>query len=286
MNYKPDESTLIAYLYGDLDTAETQRVKDYLTENPEVLDKFHQLADVRATLSHVQDKEVIAPPVFMDQPGRGNTHFWQAPYFRTIMSIAASFLFILIAARLIGPDISYSKGELRISFKDVPAKEVEPVIPPQAQLTPQEVQEMINNSLVKNNEIISDAWSNTNQQLQASFRANFDSNSNRIDELMKVTSQASQEQVRTFVASLQQENLQLVKDYLKLSSADQQVYVESLLVDFSKYLQEQRNQDLQFFQARMSSIEKNTDQFKQDTEQILANIISGPESSVKKVNVY
>ena len=36
----------------------------------------------------------------------------------------------------------------------------------------------------------------------------------------------------------------------------------------------------------MSSIEKNTDQFKQETEQILANIISNPENTLKKVNNY
>ena len=103
---------------------------------------------------------------------------------------------------------------------------------------------------------------------------------------MKVTSQASQNQVRTFVAGLQEENLKLMKDYLKLSGNEQKTYVEALLVDFSKYLQEQRKQDFQLFQTRMSSIEKNTDQFKQETEQILATIISGPEGSVRKVNNY
>ena len=103
---------------------------------------------------------------------------------------------------------------------------------------------------------------------------------------MKVASQASQDQVRTFVAGLQQDNLQLMKDYMALSSKDQQVYVENLLVDFSKYLQEQRKQDLLLFQTRMSSIEKNTDQFKQETEQILASIIANPENTFKKVNNY
>jgi len=64
------------------------------------------------------------------------------------------------------------------------------------------------------------------------------------------------------------------------------MYVENLLVDFSKYLQEQRKQDLVFFQSRMSSIEKNSSQFKQETEQILSSIISNPESAIKKVNNY
>jgi hypothetical protein len=46
-------------------------------------------------------------------------------------------------------------------------------------------------------------------------------------------------------------------------------------------LKEQRKQDLMLFQTRVSSIEKNTDQFKQETEQILASIISNPVSKNK-----
>ena len=61
-----------------------------------------------------------------------------------------------------------------------------------------------------------------------------------------------------------------------LSGADQKKYMESLLVDFSNYLQEQRKQDLMIVQSKVNSIEKNSNQFKQETEQILASLISSP----------
>lgn len=285
MNYKPDESTLIAYLYGELDAKEVEKVQEYLNRNPEVLKKLQGLNEVRSALSHAGDQEVIAPPIFMDATSHAS-RFWQSGYFKTVMSIAASILFLMVAARLIGPEISYSSGELRISFngnKQI-EKPVEQVIIPS--LSSSEVQDMINTSLIKNNEQISSEWESNNKKLQASLKSSLTNNSEKIDELMKVASQASQEQVRTFVASLQQDNLQLMKDYMQLSAKDQKAYVESLLVDFSKYLQEQRKQDLVLFQTRMSSIEKNTDQFKQETEQILANIISNPEGALKRVNNY
>ncbi len=285
MNYKPDESTLIAYLYGELDAKEAEKVQEYLNHNPEVLKKLQGLNEVRSALSHAGDQEVIAPPIFMDATSHAS-RFWQSGYFKTVMSIAASILFLLVAARLIGPEISYSPGELRISFngnKQI-EKPVEQVSMPS--LSSSEVQDMINTSLIKNNEQISSEWESNNKKLQASLKNSLTNNSEKIDELMKVASQASQEQVRTFVASLQQDNLQLMKDYMQLSAKDQKAYVESLLVDFSKYLQEQRKQDLVLFQTRMSSIEKNTDQFKQETEQILANIISNPEGALKRVNNY
>lgn len=281
MNYKPDEGTLMAYLYGELDAKETAQVETYFNQYPEERIKFNQLAEVHKLVRHLDDQEVIAPPVFM---GEGHAaRFWKSGTFKTILSLAASFLLLLVAARLIGPDITYSAGELRISFNSREAKES--VIQKSPPLTPEEVQHMINESLVKNNEVIASEWENNNLAIRASLDKNFASNSAKIDELMKVTSQASQDQIRSFVAGLQQENLQLMKDYLKLSTDDQKTYVEALLVDFSKYLQEQRKQDLQLFQTRMSSIEKNTDQFKQETEQILASIISNPES-IKKVNNY
>jgi hypothetical protein len=284
MNYKPDEATLISYLYGELDAKGTEKVLDYLNQNPEEFKNLQQLMEVSSVLKHTEDKEVIAPPIFMDQGGHVS-RFWQTGYFKTVMSIAASFLLLLVAARLIGPEISYSNGELRISFNGVTPTE-QTIVTTSPSLTPDQVQSMINTSLVRNNEVISTEWESNNKKLQASLQTNLASNSAKIDDLMKVASQASQDQVRSFVAGLQEDNLRLMKDYLQLSAKDQKVYVENLLVDFSKYLQEQRKQDLMLFQTRMSSIEKNTDQFKQETEQILASIISSPESTLKKVNNY
>ncbi len=284
MNYKPDEGTLMAYLYGELDAAASKKVKEYLNEHPDALLHLQQLAGVQDVMKQIQDKEVIAPPVF-DNLSSKQGHFWQSGYFKTMMSIAASFILILVAARLIGPEITYSEGELRISFNG--GKQTEVVAQPEQQLlSASQVQEMINSSLTKNNEVIAAGWEDNEKKINQTIKSNFASNSRKLDELMKVTSQASQDQVRTFVASLQEENLKLMKDYLQLSSNEQKTYVEALLVDFSKYLQEQRKQDFQVFQTRMSSIEKNTDQFKQETEQILASIISNPDATIRKVNNY
>ncbi|HEX8061095.1 MAG TPA: hypothetical protein VF473_09180, partial [Cyclobacteriaceae bacterium] len=59
-----------------------------------------------------------------------------------------------------------------------------------------------------------------------------------------------------------------------LSTSDQRKYTDNLVIEFSKYLQEQRNQDLNMFQARFSKLEQNTDELKTETEQILASIVA------------
>ncbi len=280
MNYKPDEGTLMAYLYGELDATETEKVEQYLQQHPQMREQLQQMNNVRKALSSLNDVEVIAPPVFVEHE-QHSIPFWKAGYFKITMGIAASFLFLLVAARLIGPEVTYSNGELRISFNDAPQNPIA-----EQSLTANEVQQMINTSLVKNNETIATNWEASNQKIQETLNKNLTTNSARIDKLISVASLASQDQVRTFVSGLQEENLKLMQDYFKLSSKDQQVYVENLLVDFTKYLNEQRKQDLILFQARLNNMEKNTDQFKQETEQILVSIISNPEGTVRKVNNY
>jgi hypothetical protein len=276
MNYKPDEGMLTAYLYGELTATEAEKVQSYLQQHPEELKKLQGLGELRTVISHIQDQEVIAPPLFMDDANV--KPLWQSNYFKTVMSIAASLLFLMVAGKFLGTEISYSNGELAINFSGIkePVKEIV-----QPSLTEEKVKEMIQNSLASNNEVITANWTEDQKRLSQSIRQNLDQNSKKIDALMKGAADASQAQVRGFVASLQNENLKLMKDYFQLSTADQKKYTEGLLVDFSEYLKEQRRQDLMILQTRVNSIEKNTDQFKQETEQILASIISTPVGKTK-----
>ncbi len=273
MNYKPDESVLMAYLYGELNEKEAEKLETYFQLHPEELAKLREMGEVREVIGRAQDKEVIAPPLFL-----GDTSvkpFWRSPYVKFAMGMAASLLFLLVAGKLLGPEISYSKGELRISF----AKKTEPSVQSSG-LTEQKVNEMITSSLSRNNESLAATRTDDQKKLMQTLG---DFNAKKIDAMTKTISQASQEQVRSFVANLQEQNLKLMKDYFQLSAADQKKYTEKLLVDFSGYLQEQRKQDLQFVQSKMNYLEKNNSQFKQETEQILTSLISNPN---KKKNSY
>lgn len=284
MSTKPEESKLISYLYGELEEHEALEVRLYLQRHPEELEQLHQLEEVITTMGRVKDKEVIAPSVVSTETRVSSQRsFLDSGPVRTVLSIAASFLLIMVAGKLLDTKINYHEGELRISFGDKKQTMVESVN--QVSLSPDDVQQMINSSVMRNNETIQASWAEHEKELDKSINGNLVLNSKRIDGMMKATAQASEDQVRTFVAGLQSDNLRLMKDYLKLSSTEQQKYVEGLLVDFSKYLQEQRNQDLALFQTRMSSIEKNTNQFKQETEQILTSIITNKGVS-KKTNSY
>lgn len=278
MNYKPDKQELMAYLYDELEGMERTRVEQYLVEHPAEREALQQLAGVSSLLKSVKDKEVIAPPIFI--PDGNVQRFWNAPYFKTVMSIAASLLIVILVGKLVGTRVAINDSELRISFGE---PDVEQIPEPRPGLTQHDVQEMINESLHANNSMLSASWEESQKQLQQSINGNLVLNSDKMDELIKEASGASREQVSQFVSSMQAENMKMVKDYFALTSNEQKQYIEGLLVDFAKYLQQQRKDDLQLVEMRLNSIEQNSNIFQQETEQILTSIISnvGPPQPIE-----
>ncbi len=269
MSYKPDESALMAYLYGELQGEEKKRVETYLSENPGAMKELQGMMDVRKILSVIEDKEVIAPPVVMEDPKQ--RYFWNTPYLKTVISIAASLLLLLVAGKILDLRVSFSDNTANISFGEPVTKSIDTAQPG---LTAQQVQDMINNSVQNNNQVVQASWTESQKKIDASIRKNMAINSEKFNDLVKQASKASEGQISSYVASLKNENQQMVKDYFKLTTNEQQKYIENLLIDFAKYMNQQRTSDLEAIQMRMVNMEQNTTLFKQETEQILASIIS------------
>lgn len=282
MSYKPDEGTLIAYLYGELEGAEKEKIERYLFETPEAMRELENLQRIRSLLGTIEDKEVIAPPLVIDN---GIRNFWfPSRYLRTILGVAASLLLLLVAGRMTGLHIRAADRTLTISFGEagVNKEELTANAESDSLLTPMAIQRMIDASLSENNSVIQDSWKDSQAKLDASIQRNLALNSSRIDKLVNEASQASQQQITAYVSTLQTQNLQFIKDYYQLTAAEQKQYIEELLVDFAKYLQQQRNDDLTLMQTRMNNIEQNTGLFQQETEQILSSIISNSSLNVIK----
>jgi hypothetical protein len=273
MSYKPDESILISWLYGELDAVEKAKVEKYFQENPDELKKMQQLGSVKDIMSNVQDKEVIAPPLFMDDEVKV-IPIWRTGSFRTIATIAASFLLLIVAARLLDVEVNYSQGELRMSFGNHRTES-------STGLTAMQVQQMIDASSSKNQQAFDEKLTASRTELDDKIRVVMSSTTST-ERMVKQLSTASKDEIRSFVATLQKESLTQVQDYLRLSAEDQRKYTDNLVVEFSKYLQEQRNQDINMFQTRFSKLEQNTDELKTETEQILASIISSSPQQVQQ----
>jgi hypothetical protein len=229
----------------------------------------------------VKDKEVIAPPIVVGsgelrpESGGKQRELWSMTWLRALVSAAACLIAVILVGRLTGTQVSVSGSEFRLSFGGSGFKSQPVEVPAQpAGLTEAEVRNMIASSIEQNNGEIRKTLEESQRKLDASIRANLAMSSDKVDRLVREAATASQEQIRTYVDGIRAENLQQVKDYFQLSSTEQKKYIENLLVDFAKYLQQQRNDDLRLVQMRMNNIEQNTDLFKQETEQILSSIIT------------
>ena len=272
MSYKPDQQELMAYLYIELEPSERAKVERYLTDNPSVKEELQKLAGVSAMLKSVKDKEVIAPPIFL--PDAAKTRFLDTPYFKTIASIAASLIVIILVGKLTGASIRFSDNEMRLSFGTVEPAAVTNKPSVQGELTADDVRKMINESLQANNAELTGNWEASRAKIEQSIKSNLSLNSEKMDVLVRQASAASREQVQQYVSTLQAENMKMVKDYFSLTSSEQKDYIEGLLVDFAKYLQQQRRDDMQLVELRLNSIEQKSNVFQEETEQILTSIIS------------
>ncbi len=278
MSYKPDEKDWMAYLYNELEEEHRRKVEQFILQHPEAAEELDRLRTVRKALASVDDKEVIAPSIVIghdrkEEPAAAQRSLWTTPWLRAVAAVAASVVVIILAGRLTGAQLSISDDELRISFGPQQQRPVSEAVPVNI-LTEADVRGMIDASLEQNNSEIQEKLDETRSKLDASIRSNLALNSGKMDQLVREVSSASQEQIRQFVDGIRTENMQQVKDYFQLTSTEQKKYIENLLVDFSKYLQQQRNDDLRLVQMRMNSLEQNTDIFKQETEQILSSIIT------------
>jgi hypothetical protein len=286
MNYKPDEKEWMAYLYGESEGEDKVKIDQYLLENAEARNELEKFKRLRSMMSSVEDKEVIAPPIFVGETRQ--RFLWNTPYFNTIVSIAASLLLIILVGKLTGTRIHVSNNEFKLSFGEVKEQTVSPgvveKILPQG-LTADQVQAMINNSLNQNTAAMQVSLKESQEKMNTSIRQNLALNSGKLDQLMREAAMASQEQIRQYVAGIQTQNMNQVKDYFQLTSSEQKKYIENILVDFSQYLQQQRSDDLQLVQTRLQSLEQNTNIFKQETEQILTSIISTVETGQKTTEI-
>ncbi|HEY8937784.1 MAG TPA: hypothetical protein VIM65_21300, partial [Cyclobacteriaceae bacterium] len=111
MSFKPDEITLMAYVYGELEGEEKEKVEEYLSTHENARVEVENLMTLKKMMGSVKDKEVIAPPIFV---GDNKPSFnWNSPYLKTVLSIAASLLLIILVGKATNTQINYSGGELK-----------------------------------------------------------------------------------------------------------------------------------------------------------------------------
>lgn len=274
MNYKPDESILIAYLYGELGKEEQEKVEVYINSSPEAAIELEELKDVRNLLGKLPDKEVINPfyswrdaDSLLDKRFNRNNRWG---FIKPVIGIAASIILIMIVGVLTNTRINLRNQGIVISFGNQLSQP--------ALISQSEVQNLVKsevqNQVTKSKELFLEELQKIENNLDTRFVSNDDHQLNSIKNVIDNQLGVKEERIQKLVRDLQRENLKILAEYLEQAGKQQEFYIQGILSDFTLYIENQREEDLRLIEVNLRLLKDNSDLQFQETGQILASIIN------------
>ncbi|MDH5476646.1 MAG: hypothetical protein OEX22_13190, partial [Cyclobacteriaceae bacterium] len=150
MSYKPDESTLVAYLYNELNTKERSKVEEYFKAYPEKKKELDEITSMRQLLGKWEDKEVTAPSFVFDNSDVVvvSKSIWKTGFFRTTVGVAASIALLMVVGYFTNLSVTKNETGIYLSFGQQ-VKVKEEAIP---SLTEADIKLIMQETLNKNND--------------------------------------------------------------------------------------------------------------------------------------
>ena len=244
MSYKPDESTLISFLYNELSREEEQKVKTYLASDTKAKKELDEIRHTMGIMGKLEDKEVEAPSFVYDKSAQviipDNTK--QNNSWKSILAIAASISLLLIVGYLTRFNVSNKDG-FQISFGDQNS-------PAENTLDEENLRSWMEQSLASNNELL---LSRINEVEQS-----FDDKASQLNgNVNQVNYKIDQELIDQYVDQISRENREIILSLLETSNRDQQKYLDEVLTDFANYVDQQRQNDFDWIQNQFTQIVNN-----------------------------
>lgn len=264
MNYKPEETTLISYLYGELSGEEQVKVEEYLSGNEEARRELEELKSTLSIVGQVKDREVEIPTFTFDQSskiivgGSSTSIFWKKS-----MAIAASIALILFVGYLTRFNASVVDGGFQLAFGEQ-----------NEGYNQEQVESMIELAIARNNDNLNQKFADTEEGIKKYVA---DENRSFKDDIVSTVSNRPVS-IDDFEQQ-KKEYLSFLKELIENSELAQRKYTDDVMTDFAIFLDIQRQNDLQVIQTRFDNLQDNADLNQLQTNQILANLMSSVEDS-------
>lgn len=271
MSYKPDESTLAAYLYGELSKDEHAQVSGYLATHPEVKKELEEIKSMQKVMGKLQDKEVTEPSFVFENPAVVvvSKHPFLNSFMKLTMGMAASIALLLLVGYFTSLNVSFQENGIQLSFGAL-----EKINTPEINsLTEANVKAWMQESLVANNENLLSKIDEVESQLSDQVDLQKVTHANQMKSLTS-SNKIDQGIIDQYVSQLKQENKDIILSLVEVSERNQQQYMSAMITDFSAYLDQQRNNDLEVIQTSFNNLKDNTEISQIETNEILASIIS------------
>jgi len=243
---------LMDYLYDELNPAEKKAFEEELARNPELREELEVFKSGKNVLEHWEDEKVSAPPFFNVQ--KGDERISSQNGLKWFLSIAASLLLLMVAAKFTGLEVSSQGGEFRIALGQQGQAE--------NQLKKDDIELMVSHAL-----------SNYEEKLHSERKEN----RQELEKYLDQQSRQNKQLINNYIADLQESNIDMMQTYWKESNQQQQIYTEKLLTNFAGYIEEQRKEDMDYLFAKMELMESDKDLFKIETGQMINSLASNQQ---------
>lgn len=261
---------LLDYLYGEMSMEEKKAFETKMEENAQLKREFNELSSVRQELDNLKDKEVMEPFSTARRKTRSTGWLKASPrnmiVFRPVTAVAASLLVLMLVGYLTNFSLSITKQGVYIGYTNQRQTSQENF------MSANEVRELVNQEVRRNNEVLLTKLTSNQQgyeqkfaSLESSIEQAIISNDNAI---------VTQDDLEKFFIDAENSNKELMKEYLKLTSAQQQEYFKTMLTQFNEFIQEQRNEDLTLIRNSLIDIKQSQNLQKLETDQAIASLFT------------
>lgn len=270
------KNDLMAYLYNEMSSEERIRFEQLMDSDPELKKEYVDLKKIRKGLSGLEEKEIMEPFYLW---GRNGIRNWLVSakrknwaIYRPVVAVAASIVLILIAGYLTDFSISYRQDSLIIGFN----KDLEQH--PENTLSQAEITDLIKNEIARNNAMILTRLESGENDLDTRVTS-IENWQKANDKIRNAGNTFSEKEMQAYFEQIRNTNARLIENFVKSATVQQQEYFQAMLAQFNDYMQEQRSEDLRIIRRSLVNLKENQDKQQQETQQILATLISNSSIS-------
>ena len=274
MGTDPKHDNWMAYLYGELSGEENEKFESWLKNNPDALKEINELRKVRGLMSEVEDKEVVDP---FFHPGNSAFSVWHISriinntIIKPAIGLAAAISLIILTGYFTELNLNTKQGYLAISFGNTIVDRIDS----------EQIGEIVKQVLTEENVMSKSDMLSLGDGLKTQLIAYYDDQNKKMSAEKNSSSEAGNQALAQIVKQMQKDNLEYLDRYMKISTSNQEKYLQSALRDFSEFLAEQREEDLVRIQYNLATLKESQDIQKMETEEILATIINTVENDNK-----
>lgn len=296
-SYKPDEATLMAYLYEELEGSERKKVEAYLEQNPEAKAELEALQDTRGIMGMLGDQEVEQPLILMangsEQPvtpvfdlsqtndARPKEKLITMGFARTMIGIAAAIILVFLMGALTNLQIKSGQDGLAVSFggqsnASEGVKNQPPTVINQG-IGQQEVKKLLSAYMQKYGDSLSHQLVGLEQKIALQNRQVL--NKSQGSENPRKAQKGSEyngfsvTEVQMMMDNLKKENLKTMVELIRLSNKDQRDYVGRAIADYARFVDDQRESDLKSINRTISNLDDRTQSKQLQSDRLLARVI-------------